>query len=207
MSAIHSDPSRQEGVTSRASGHLMDHEYDGIQEFDNPTPGWWHIIFLGSCVFAAFYFFWYHASPLSVSVEKAWQQQQVAEYKRIFGSLGELSADPETLQKMRGDSKLMAVAQGIFESNCAACHARDGGGINGFNLTDDKYKNVKTLADIFKTITAGANNGAMPSWSAKLTQNERVLVAAYAANLRGTTPSRPRAPDPAEQTIDPWPAR
>ncbi len=207
MSAIHSDPHGHGNAATPGAGHLMDHEYDGIQEFDNPTPGWWHIIFLGSCLFAALYFFWYHASPLSTSAEQDWQRQQVAEYKKIFGTLGELKGDLETLQKMRADTRLMSVAQGMFESNCATCHAKDGGGINGLNLTDNVYKNVKTLPDLFTTITNGANNGAMPSWSAKLTANERVLVAAYVANLRGTTPARGRAPDPAEVPIDPWPAK
>ena len=27
---------------------LLSHNYDGIQEYDNPIPGWWHMIFLGS---------------------------------------------------------------------------------------------------------------------------------------------------------------
>ncbi len=206
MTAIDTHQTAPASASSKASRGLMDHEYDGIQEFDNPTPGWWHAIFLGSCVFAVFYFFWYHMSPLSTSIQKDWQNQQLAEYKKMFGTM-ELKPDLETLQKMRGDQKMMAVAQGIFESNCAACHARDGGGINGLNLTDDSYKNIKVMTDIFSVITAGANNGAMPTWSAKLTQNERVVVAAYVANLRGTTPSRPRAPDPAEKPLDPWPPK
>ncbi|HLO39428.1 MAG TPA: cbb3-type cytochrome c oxidase N-terminal domain-containing protein [Phycisphaerales bacterium] len=197
--------SEQVGHGPVKAGHLMEHEYDGIREYDNPTPSWWHVIFLGSCLFSAVYFFWYHFSPLSVSVEQAWQKQQVAEYKKIFGTLGELSGDEATIQKMRGEPRLMTIAQGMFESNCAACHARDGGGINGFNLTDDSYKNIKTIPDFFKVITNGAANGAMPPWSAKLTQNERVLVAAYVANLRGTTPAAPRGADPAEVVIPPWP--
>lgn len=186
-------------------GHLLAHEYDGIREYDNPTPGWWHVIFLGTCVFSVFYMFWYHVSPLSSSPEKDWDREQLAEYRRIFGGIGELEADAGTIQKMRGDARLMAVARGLFESNCAACHARDGGGINGFNLTDDLYKNVKDLKDLYAVVTLGANNGAMPGWSAKLTQNERVLLAAYVANLRGTSPARPRAADPAEKAVDPWP--
>lgn len=205
MSVMHGD-APGDGARPKKSGHLLDHEYDGIREYDNPTPGWWHVIFLGSCVFSVFYMFWYHASPLSSSPEKDWDREQLSEYRRIFGGIGELGADAGTIQKMRGDTRLMAVARGMFESNCAACHARDGGGINGFNLTDDLYKNVKGLEDLYAVMTTGANNGAMPSWSAKLTQNERVLVAAYVANLRGTSPASPRAADPAEKPIDPWPA-
>ena len=29
---------------------LMDHEYDGIQEYDNPTPGWWNLVFFLSII-------------------------------------------------------------------------------------------------------------------------------------------------------------
>ena len=33
-------------------GQLLDHDYDGIQEYDNPLPGWWKWIFVGSIFFA-----------------------------------------------------------------------------------------------------------------------------------------------------------
>jgi cytochrome c oxidase cbb3-type subunit III len=194
-----------EHAPSPNDAHLLDHEYDGIREFDNPTPGWWHLIFLGSIVFSVFYFVWFEMSPLSTSVWKAWDRTQIAEYKKIFGTLGTLEGDEATIRKMRGDERLMAVALGIFQSNCAACHANDGGGITGLNLTDDNYKNIAALGDLYKIINVGANNGAMPAWQNRLTQNERVLLAAYAANLRGTTPAAPKAPDPAEKPIPPWP--
>jgi hypothetical protein len=35
----------------------------------------------------------------------------------------------------------------------------------------------------------------MPPWNARLSQNERVLLAAYVMNLRGTKPAAPRAPE------------
>jgi cytochrome c oxidase cbb3-type subunit 3 len=182
---------------------LLDHEYDGIREYDNPTPGWWHAIFLATVVFSIFYFIFWEFSPLAYSVQESWSQRQTAEYARVFGKLGEMTPDEATIQKMRADPTMLAVAQGIFQNNCAACHARDGGGVNGVNLTDNHYKNVKTLTDIYTTITKGANSGAMPSWEQRLLDNQRIVLAAYVANLRGTTPASARAAE--GDVIPAWP--
>lgn len=182
---------------------LTNHEYDGISEYDNPTPSWWHLLFLASVVFSVFYFTYFTFSPDAPTVHDSWRAVQTAEYKRLFGALGNLESDEKTIVKLMGDQRMMAVAAGMFVGNCAACHARDGGGINGVNLTDDSYKNVKTITDVYTVITDGAASGAMPSWRNKLNQNERVLMAAYAASLRGTTPAVPKG---AEGTpIAPWP--
>lgn len=183
---------------------LMEHEYDGIREFDNPTPGWWHAIFLASVLFSVCYTAWYHVSPLSSSIWDTWRAAEVREFERIFGEIGDLEGDAPTIAKMMKDEQMMAVAQGIFQGNCAACHAKDGGGINGVNLTDDNYKNVKALPDVFAIITKGAANGAMPSWENMISKNERVILAAYVANLRGTTPGAPRPPE--GDVIPAWPA-
>ncbi|MEA5556248.1 cbb3-type cytochrome c oxidase N-terminal domain-containing protein [Nodularia spumigena] len=182
---------------------LMDHEYDGIREYDNPTPGWWHALFLLSVGFSIAYVAWYHVSPMSYSIEEKWANQQVAEYARIFGEIGDLEGDEATILRMMADQRMMAIAQGTFVGNCAACHSKDGGGINGVNLTDDHYKVVKTLPDIFDVIANGAANGAMPPWKNLISQNERVILAAYVASLRSTSPARPRGPE--GDVIPPWP--
>ena len=39
---------------------VFDHNYDGIQEYDNPTPGWWYAIFAGCVVFSVLYILVYH---------------------------------------------------------------------------------------------------------------------------------------------------
>lgn len=182
-------------MTTPEQERLLDHEYDGIREFDNPTPGWWHLIFFVTVIFSVgYYVFWQH-SPLAYSVQEAWEIRQTREFQKIFGAVGELKGDEETIQKMRSDERMLAIAKGMFQANCAACHAKDGGGINGVNLTDNFYKNVKVIPDIFTTITKGANNGAMPSWEQRLSTNQRVLLAAYVANLRGTSPASPKAPE------------
>ena len=39
---------------------LTGHDYDGIQEYDNPLPGWWKWLLIASIVFTPPYFFFYH---------------------------------------------------------------------------------------------------------------------------------------------------
>lgn len=186
----------------RTEPTTLDHEYDGIREFDNPTPGWWHAIFIATTVFSIFYLLFWHASPASWTIHEAWEQNQVAEYRRIFGSVGNLQADEPTILRMAGDPDMMAVAKGLFVGNCAACHGRDGGGINGVNLTDNVYKNAKGVLDLYTVITNGANLGAMPAWKGKLSDNERVLLAGYVATLRGK--NAPGRPPEGEFTPPPW---
>ena len=36
---------------------LLEHDYDGIREYDNPMPRWWLWILIGSVVWAALYWF------------------------------------------------------------------------------------------------------------------------------------------------------
>lgn len=177
---------------------LTGHEYDGIREFDNPTPGWWHAIFFGSIVFAVFYLMIFSWSPAGTTPQEDWLARDTEENAKLFGKLGELKGDVASITLLRNDPKLMQVAKGIFESNCASCHAKDGGGINGVNLTDNFYKNIKVMPDLFTVISNGAANGAMPVWRDRFQQNTRVLLAAYVANLRGTTPANPKAPEGVE---------
>ena len=183
--------------------NLLDHEYDGIREYDNPVPGWWHWLFWGSVVFGVLYYFYYTFSPISSTLDGNWEKAQAAAYEKIFGELGELEPDEATMLSLMGNDKMMAVAKGMFVLHCSQCHAKDGGGINGVNMTDDHYKNVTKLDDFIMVLNKGANNGAMPAWENRLSQNERILLASYAASLRGTTPAAGIAAE--GNVLPPWP--
>lgn len=189
---------------SQIKDPLLNHEYDGIREFDNPTPAWWHLIFLGTVVFSFFYFIFYTFSPLAPSIQEKWASRQTAEQEREFAAIGKLEADEATLIRLQGDAGLMNVGQKLYVGTCALCHSKDGGGLVGPNLTDEHYKNVKSLTDIYNVVTNGAANGAMPAWRNQLTDNDRILVSAYVASLRGTKPATAKPPE--GDVIPPWPA-
>src|SRR5690606_11438195 len=76
---------------------LTDHEYDGIREYDNPTPGWWHAVFWASVVFAFFYVLFWHGSPLAWTIQDAHAAAELREIKRQFAEIGTLEQDEATM--------------------------------------------------------------------------------------------------------------
>lgn len=186
--------------------NLTGHNYDGIQEYDNPTPGWWNWIFFLSFVYAIIYFVYYHIG-VGEGIHEQYKAEFAANIQLQFASMGELKPDEPTLLANMGMSDRMAFAERVFAANCIACHAADGSGMIGPNLTDDLYRNVKVVTDIIKIVAEGAGNGAMPPWKAKLHPNEVVLVSAYVASMRGKnlTSKFPAILPPGDK-IAPWPA-
>ncbi len=84
----------------------------------------------------------------------------------------------------RGD--MMDLAVGYYRAHCAVCHSVKGTGINAPNLTDDAYLNVRSPSGLYDIISYGRHAKGMPAWEEKLGKAERLLLAAYAASLRGT---------------------
>jgi cytochrome c oxidase cbb3-type subunit 3 len=182
---------------------VREHEYDGIQEFDNPTPGWWNFIFFASFVFSVWYFLYHHASSISVSVAQGFENDVADDLRKRFSSIGDLKPDEPTLLKYMANAEWKAFGASVFKAQCVSCHGPDAAGQIGPNLTDDTWKNVRQLTDIPATIANGAGAGAMPAWKNRLHPNEIVLVAAYVASLRGKNLPGPRGPEGV--TIPPWP--
>lgn len=170
---------------ARHKPELLDHKYDGIQEYDNPTPGWWHALFIGSVFFSIVYIVFWHFSPLASTPYTRLEVAQTRANERLFGALGDLENDPETIAMLLGDEKWVGVGAAIYTKNCAQCHGSDGGGINGPNLTDDAYLHVGGVGDLFSVITDGVVSKGMPAWNNRLSDNQRVVVSAYVAHLRG----------------------
>ncbi len=181
---------------------LMDHSYDGIQEYDNPLPGWWKFLFWASIFFAPAYWAFYHLGVEGRTIQDDHDRQMAKVMELRFSEIGELEANQETILKYMKEPKWLKVGGSVYKTNCVSCHKADGGGSVGPNLTDDYWKNVKSVEDIARVIEQGAANGSMPAWKNRLShKNQIVLTAAYIASLR-EKPVSGKAPE--GDPIPPW---
>lgn len=180
-----------------------DHSYDGIEEYDNPLPGWWKWLFVASIAFSPVYWMFFHGGAEGRSIEDQYGTALAANTRLQFSEIGELNLEADTILRFTTKDNWLKVGQIVFKTNCISCHGRDGEGKVGPNLTDEFFKNVTKIEDIATVINNGAGNGAMPKWSNRLHVNEVVLVSAYVATLRGKNLDSPRGPE--GKAIAPWP--
>ena len=194
MSALHHDDSSHEPL-------LLAHDADGIREYDNPMPFWWSALFWGTFVYSVLYA-GYYMIGVGPGVRRDYQDELSAFYQEQAAKLGDLKPTFETIRKLADDPRMMQAAAGIFRANCTTCHAADGGGGTGPNLCDGAYLNVKQATDIFKVLDKGVVAKGMPAWGQRFGEAQLVLMSAYVAHLRGTTPAAPKPPQ--GETIPPF---
>jgi cytochrome c oxidase cbb3-type subunit III len=192
MSARDNDPNRD---------RLLDHEADGIREFDNALPRWWLYGFYLTIVFAAVYVVNYHvlASPLFG------RPGMVAEYEAEVEAAPRVAAAPASgpavaLVALR-DEPSLAQGRSIFEGPdnvCSSCHRADLGGTIGPNLTDEYWLHGCSVQQIVTSIRTGfPMKGMMPFGTGKpLTDTQVLQLASYVMARRGSSPADPKPIDP-----------
>lgn len=177
---------------------LMDHDYDGIRELDNNLPPWWKWGFYATIVFAVIYLFHYHVFKTGDLQIAEYDKEMAAAQIEIDAYLADqkMSVDENTVTFLTDIAELNA-GKSIFLKNCASCHADDGTGGIGVNLTDSEWLYGNTINNIFKTITYGAQNG-MQAWKEQLNPIERQQVASFVLSLTANS----SAPAPSETSAD-----
>jgi cytochrome c oxidase cbb3-type subunit 3 len=165
---------------------LSDHEYDGIQEFDNPMPRWWVWIFWGSFYFAVCYFLWFNVYFKGTPVIEEYAQDLSAARAEMAKKAVGTKVTEEALEKLEHNPAMMTDAQGIFKRRCVQCHNQNGQGLIGPNLTDDYWIHGQaSLMDIYGVVNGGVPSKGMPEWGKQLSPIEVAEVAAYVGTLRG----------------------
>lgn len=152
------------------------HDWDGIEEYNNPLPRWWVWVFYACIVWGIGYSIAYPAWPLISSATPgvlgaSTRADVAAEIKRfdeanasikqqlIEADLTSISANPE----------LMTYAEragaAVFKTNCAQCHGSGAAGVEGKgypNLLDDDWLWGGDIENIHLTVTHGIRNTTDP---------------------------------------------
>lgn len=166
---------------------LMHHEYDGIQEYDNPLPFWWKGIFVLTAAHAAAYFAWYHlGGPGLTEDERYAAEVKELETKRASAPREAVVIDETALASMAKDPGLVERGHAVYTKNCASCHSDKGQGLVGPNLTDAYQIHGRTRVDLYTTIQNGVPEKGMLSWGPVLPPEELAAVTAFVTTLRGT---------------------
>lgn len=181
------------------SENLTDHNYDGIQEFDSPLPGWWKALFWATTLFAIPYVIWFHFMDNGIAASYA---RDVARAAELEASRVQLDQSGAGLLALMADPEHLAGGKKIWDVYCMACHLPDGGGIVGPNMTDDHYVWVRKIEDIPGIVRDGKVEKGMTPWKGILSENQIAEVSAYVASLRGTKPATPK--EPQGEVIPPW---
>jgi cytochrome c oxidase cbb3-type subunit 3 len=180
---------------------LMTHAYDGIREYDNPLPGWWRAIFWATIVFSAGYWVWFHVAGWGHTPDQKYRAALAGyENKRETREAAEArDISEESLARNATDTKLVDHGKEIFAVRCVSCHAPDGHGLIGPNLTDAYQIHGSTRMDILKTVRGGAPGTAMLAWGEQMPASDVVAVATYVITLRGLNlPGKPPQGAPVE---------
>ena len=166
---------------------LIGHAYDGIREYDNPLPGWWSAIFWATIVFAAGYGIYYHVAHLGKTPDQKYQAA-LATYQDQRGARDQAEAasvNEDALARRAADPAALASGRNVFAARCVSCHADDGRGLIGPNLTDDFQLHGHTRMDIYATVKKGVPGTAMLAWGEQLPPADVIAVAAYVSSIRG----------------------
>lgn len=174
---------------------LLNHEYDGIKEFDNPLPNWWLSTFYGAIVFAFFYLAYYHfAGGPSLHDELAADLEQIYATRKSLEAK-ETGPTEESLAAILASQDRIDQGHKIFAEKCASCHGIHGEGIVGPNLTDKYWiHGAGTLMDILAVVSDGVAEKGMPPWKGMMKKEEVQSVVAYVKSINGTHPSNAKAP-------------
>lgn len=147
------------------------HVYDGIEEYDNPLPGWWMNMFLLSIFFAVAYLIAYPGmgnfkGMLNWTQEKQWQKEVSkadTAFLQVYAALGD-----DSIEALANNEKAQKMGGRLFSNNCAVCHGSNASGATGFpNLRDDNWLYGGTPQQILHSIQKG-RSGAMPAWGPSL---------------------------------------
>lgn len=170
---------------------IMEHDYDGIQELDNPPPTWimamFYITIAISIIYAAYYF-WLDVGDT--------QDMEYARKSELHDSKYQLvNKSSEDLMLLIDETSLAEGKQIYTDMNCFTCHGLNGeGNAIGPNLTDDFSIHGCDFQSVFSIVKNGNPVKGMAAFKGQISDAKIQIVSSYVMSLRNTNPDNPKDP-------------
>ena len=165
---------------------MTDHDYDGIVELDNNLPPWWLAGFYITIAASVIYIFYYHVYFDGNKQKREYVAAVEAEEERMQQRRDAgLGFDEANIEVLTASNELKE-GENIYQNNCVACHAADGGGGVGPNLTDEFWIHGGSIEAIYSVIKNGVTEKGMIAWQNQLSPVQMHQVASYVYQLRET---------------------
>jgi cytochrome c oxidase cbb3-type subunit 3 len=180
---------------------IMEHEFDGIAELDNPTPAWFMWLFYGSIAFAFGYMMYFHVLDYGKMQEEEYEiemaEAKIA--KEAYLAKAGNNIDENSV-KADANPEAISAGQALYNTNCVACHGDKGQGTVGPNLTDNFWLHGGSVNNVFKTIKYGVPEKGMIPWEKTLSPKQISDVSNYILSLKGSNPPNAKAPQGQEES-------
>lgn len=174
---------------------LIDHEFDGIRELDNPVPMWFNAMFYISIVFAVVYLLIYHVFGWGLNQDQEYEREmalaEAAKQEWLAQSSNNID---ESNVEVDNSPAVIEAGFAIYTQNCAVCHGAVGEGGIGPNMADDYWIHGGEIEDVFRIVKYGVIDKGMIPWEQSLTPMQIAEVSNYILTLRGTNPPDAKEP-------------
>lgn len=187
------------------------HEFDGIEEINNPLPKWWTIMFFATFVWGVVYLIlypgmgnfkgvldWTSSNQGVLNIQESKDAVIANADKRVqldkemeaaeerFGPVFQQFAKQD-IKDLATNEEALEIGQRLFSQNCAQCHGSDARGGQGLpNLTDNDWLYGGSPEAIKQTLLHG-RVAAMPAWIDALGEDGVKEMTAYVLSLSGRT--------------------
>lgn len=164
--------------TDKATGELVGERWDGIGEYKNELPSGWAFSFLGTIIWALWY--WLAGYPLNAYSQIGQYNEETKAYNAKFEAA---FANPD-------QATLTAMGESVFLVQCAPCHGETGDGMSG---KAHDFSSRISKDQVLAVIKNGSNQlgyamGAMPPMLAQGADAE--AIATYVAGgMQGAAPA------------------
>ncbi|BCU78521.1 cbb3-type cytochrome c oxidase N-terminal domain-containing protein [Luteolibacter sp. LG18] len=189
------------GSYAREKGEvvLREHEFDGIQEYDQKLPNWWlftfYIAIVWFLVHWCVYYYTASASTDDENIRGAMVEIQQKKDRELAATLASLD-DTTLVTKWATDPAITAAGEATFLASCAACHSADLSAtmvvnnqpipLPGRPLNDHHWEYGGKPMDVFKLINEGTpvnapgyNGAKMQAWGQVLSPKQVAEVTAF----------------------------